>query len=442
MKEQLEDLVRKSLSRGFQLTLVVHVATMLLLYLVHIALARMLGSAEYGIFAFVFSWLSMVALFGKFGFDLVEQRFIPDYVANGKWMLARGVLRRSFQIPTGISLLLAAGLAMGSAVLTGDENPHLYRTFLLAACLIPLFVWTRMLQGAFIALKRPALAQMPEGVVQPLMLLITLGTIAYLQLFEITAPHVMLLLLFVAAVTAVLATLYFRYQVMPAPLRTVDATEFRMREWVLVALPALAISGMHLIMGYTDVIMIGWLRDTTESGIYSAASRMAMLVNAPLAIINTVLIPFISQLYHGGQVRELQGAVSFAARLSGFLSLPVFVVLWILAAFFLGLFGDDFLSGEAAMKFLMVGQLINVLCGSVGFLMILTGHQWNAAAVFFVAAIMNVALNFVLISRYGIEGAAFATALSMALWNFTLVVYVRRRVGVNATIFGRRVVDG
>lgn len=440
MKEQLEDLVRKSLSRGFQFTFVVHVTTMLLLYLVHIVLARTLGSAEYGIFAFVFSWLSVVALFGKFGFDLVAQRFVPDYVANGRWSLARGVLLRGFQIPTVISLLLAVVLAAGSAALVRESNPHLYHTFLLAACLIPFFVWTRMLQGAFIALKRPALAQIPEGVLQPSILLVALAAIAYLRPGGVTAPDTMFLLLWVVAITAAITTLYFRSRVMPAPLQHVAHVEFRMREWMQVALPALVISGMHLIMGYTDIIMVGWLRDTTESGIYSAAVRLAMLVNTPLAIINTVLIPFISQLYHSGQLRELQGAVSLAARLSGFLSLLAFAVLWLLAVFFLGLFGEDFVSGELAMHILMVGQLVNVLCGSVGFLMTLTGNQWSAAVVFLLAAILNVALNYVLIGHYGMVGAAVATAFSMALWNIVLAGYVRRRVGVNPTIFGRRVI--
>ena len=63
---------------------------------------------------------------------------------------------------------------------------------------------------------------------------------------------------------------------------------------------------------------------------------------------------------------------------------------------------------------LSVAQLVNAGTGSVGNILIMSGHQqfWflNSLSM----AVVNVALNWILIPRLGIQGAAIATAISIA----------------------------
>jgi O-antigen/teichoic acid export membrane protein len=88
-----------------------------------------------------------------------------------------------------------------------------------------------------------------------------------------------------------------------------------------------------------------------------------------------------------------------------------------------------------ALLILAGGQLINALAGSVGLLMAMTGHQVESSIVLAVSAGLNVGLNYLLIPRYGLVGAALATGISTVVWNVTLAVRVRRLLGVRSTAF-------
>ncbi len=66
--------------------------------------------------------------------------------------------------------------------------------------------------------------------------------------------------------------------------------------------------------------------------------------------------------------------------------------------------------------------------------MTMTGHQGEAMWVEGVVASVNIALTIVLVRRMGIEGAAVATAVAMALRNVWMGILAWRRIGIRATV--------
>ena len=111
-------------------------------------------------------------------------------------------------------------------------------------------------------------------------------------------------------------------------------------------------------------------------------------------------------------------------------SVPAFVALVAVPAWWLGWFGDAFVVGATCLVWLAVGQVVNALCGPVMYLLNMTGHERQAQRIVWIAAIGNLAMNVWAIPRFGIEGAAVATALSMALWNVAAAVAVKRLLGL------------
>ena len=101
----------------------------------------------------------------------------------------------------------------------------------------------------------------------------------------------------------------------------------------------------------------------------------------------------------------------------------------------LGLFGEEFKNGYLSLLILIVGQLVNALSGSVGYIMVMTGKQKQASIVFAISAALNIIMNLIFIPIFGIAGAAAARAASLILWNVTLVFYIRNRLDLNSTIF-------
>ena len=68
--------------------------------------------------------------------------------------------------------------------------------------------------------------------------------------------------------------------------------------------------------------------------------------------------------------------------------------------------------------------MINAFCGSVGVYLNMTNKQTTFQWIIASAVVVNVFLNWMLIPRYGMQGAAIATSASMIMWNVTAVLYV------------------
>ena len=88
-------------------------------------------------------------------------------------------------------------------------------------------------------------------------------------------------------------------------------------------------------------------------------------------------------------------------------------------------FGSDFPAGYTALVILGIGVLTRCGVGSVGTLLVLSGHQnYNAINIAIVTA-ANIGLNLYLIPRYGVLGAAIATSIALAAINIVGLIEVR-----------------
>jgi O-antigen/teichoic acid export membrane protein len=118
-------------------------------------------------------------------------------------------------------------------------------------------------------------------------------------------------------------------------------------------------------------------------------------------------------------------------------SAPIALVLIFGGHWFLLLFGHGFTGGHTPLTVLCVGQLANAAIGPVGFLLIMTGHGKEAAIGIGIGVGANLLLSLLLIPLRGADGAAAASASSLIIWNTVLALFVRRRLSIAVTAFGR-----
>ena len=210
---------------------------------------------------------------------------------------------------------------------------------------------------------------------------------------------------------------------------TAAAPEYQMGTWLRSALPFLLIGGVLIINARTDIIMLGFLGTQTEVGIYRIVAQGAALIAFVLAAVNAALSPVIARLYAQGERERLESTIRRTTRLIFLCSLPLALGLIIFGEPFLRIFGPDFTAGHAALAILSVGFLVDAAAGSVGQMLNMTGHEGDSAKAIGTSAVLNVALNLLLIPRLGMVGAAAATATSMAVYNTLLAAFVYKRFG-------------
>jgi O-antigen/teichoic acid export membrane protein len=98
-------------------------------------------------------------------------------------------------------------------------------------------------------------------------------------------------------------------------------------------------------------------------------------------------------------------------------TLPLMLLLLIVPGPVLQIFGSRFGGGTDALRILLIGQLVNVGVGSVGFILIMLGRTGWDQAVYVASFTLDRTIAFILAPRIGAEGAALAQTLTTVASN-------------------------
>ncbi|WP_242472626.1 lipopolysaccharide biosynthesis protein [Ectothiorhodospira mobilis] len=397
--------------------------------LITLLLARLLGPSGYGVYAFVLAAVSLISLPVQFGLPPLIVRETARGQACGDWPTVRGIWRWSHGITLGLSLL---GLVGGMAVLgLWVQEAALRETLFLGLWLVPLLALSSLRAAGLRGLGRVLMGLLPEQVIRPGLMAMVLLVLLIGWPHGVTPAGAMGVHLLAACVAfGVGAWLLLRTR---PPQWTANAPVYRSRAWLAAAWPMALTQGFGQINRHADVILLGLLAATADVGVYRVAAQGAFLVSMGLTALNMVTAPFITRLHVQGARHKLQklarrtaqAALAFAlAALTGYVLLGP----WLLQT----LFGPAFAAAYLPLLILACGQVVNAGFGSVGLLLNMTGHERQVTRVVAVAALVNVALNLLLIPMLGATGAALATSAATVLWNAWLWFVVRERLGISS----------
>lgn len=404
-------------------------------FLAFLLLARLLGAVQYGVFSIVYSWLSILAMAATLGADQLLLRLVAAYRVKGESGELHGLLHWSRRLvwSSGLAVGLLAAALVGW--LGGESEAGMQASFWLGCLALPLLAEVQLHQQALRSLRHYALGMVPDRIIKPLLLMALFWALSRLSP-PLESADAMLIFLGATALSLLLLRRWLRRLL---PVGTLEAEpRSRNREWLRASLPLLVVSGMHMVLSNTDIVMLGIFADARQAGIYSAASRIASMVAFGLLMVNTIAAPLFSELFAAGEMERLQRLVSHSALGITAIVAAILLPVLLFGEEVLALFGAEFAAGYAALLILGIGQLLNALCGPVGYLLAMTGHQDVAARVLTLSALLNVAGNAVMIPAYGMLGAAVTTAVTTVLWNLVMVVEVRRRLEIRPTVFALR----
>jgi O-antigen/teichoic acid export membrane protein len=397
---------------------------------VAIVLARTLGPAGYGTYAFAFSLVSLLAVPAQLGLPSLLVRDIAKYHYLREWGLLRGLLRRATQIVIGVSLALMAGGTVAAWLLSPDLDSEKVKTFLWALALIPLIAFGNIRGAALRGLRRVVQGQLPEQAIRPGLYLALLGAGAWFG--AMTAEGAMALRVVAATGAFVVGVVLLRRHVPPEAVAADPA--FETRAWLRAILPLSLIAGMGVINRQTDIVILGLFTTSADVGIYRTATQGAELVVFLLSAVTNVIAPYVSRLYTGGEMERLQRLATTSARVILLLAFPVAGAFIFFGEEILSMvFGKEYAPGQTPLAILCVGQLFSAAAGSVGMLLNMAGYERDTARGFAVATAFNVILNIILIPPLGMTGAAIATAASLVIWNSLLCRQVWVRMGIQST---------
>ena len=420
-----------ALVRGAGGSFVVQVLGTGLAFAAQVLLARLLGTTHYGVFVVATGWIALLAVPASAGHGTAALRFVASYVAARDFGRLRGYLRVALASGAVVSLALAAAMFAVSQLAGESLGEPLARALEIGALVLPLQTALVLLSAILLGLRSPVLSLLPSSLIQhPVMIACVVA--AFATGIPATGRTAMV---WTALASAAALALSIALLVRRLPREVQSASEItETSAWTRVALPLFWITALNLVLQRADLLIVGARLGSEAAGVYSAASRLALLISFGLTAVNAWAAPAFAEIHARGDADELQRVVRLAARVVTAFTIPVAVAIGLASTGLLGLFGEGFESGRRALAILCGGQVVNALLGPVGYLMTMTGNQGEAARILTVSALANVALCAVLAPRYGLEGAALGTACTQILWNVWMSLAVWRRLGVRATV--------
>lgn len=404
-------------------------ASLGLLFAGQLLLARTLGAAAFGLFAFALAWFKALGVVATLGTERLVVRDVGASAARGEWGRLAGLVRWVGRATIGASL----AMMVAGAVVVALIEPDSHQAMLLwtALALLPFLAVTKLGQHVVTGLRRPLAAQVPELILHPLLYLALVATAAVLG---VLGAQVAMGLQLAAAAVASLCSAILLHGSLPAEVREA-VPESDPRKWLRSMAALVAITGAMAMAASAPVLLLGLVRGAEAAGVMTVARSLADLAGIPAAAFMTVLAPLLSTSWAHGDRAGLQRNLTSFARVGSVVTLVVAVAIALLHAPLLGLFGGSFVAGGDAVLILLGAQVVSALTGSNALLLTTAGHERTVARISLVSAVASISLTAALIPGLGLVGAAAGNTAGTILWNLWLAAEARRLIGVRPTIF-------
>jgi O-antigen/teichoic acid export membrane protein/CelD/BcsL family acetyltransferase involved in cellulose biosynthesis len=402
-----------------------------------ILLARWMGAAEFGIYAYIWVWLLLIGGIGSLGLPVAALKFIPDYGLRGDLAGLRGFLRqaRTLGVAPSLGAALIAGIVLvASFRLAGspdDLAPYLPAA-LLALATLPVYVLMDIQTGIARAYDFADLGLVADYLVRPLLTLVFAAGLAFTG-GPSTAGPVM-----AATFAAVALTAFAQGVVLQSRLHArIPAGPVRAepRRWAAVSAPLLVVAGFTLLLGSTDILLLKAFVGPEEIARYFAATKIvAVATFVAYGVAATSSHRFAAQAVSGDSAATARLAAE-TVRWTFWPTLAVILVLTGLSKPLLGLFGPDYADAWPIVVILSLGLLAQAAVGPADRALAMQDQGGVTARIYAASFAANIALGLVLIPTFGLAGAALATALTLAAKSALLYVSAKRRLGLDMFVF-------
>ncbi len=389
---------------------------MFLAFIGRVLVARYGTEAEYGIFSLAFVILNICAMAGTLGLRQGTPRSIAYARGKNDSEKVQKLVSASIQFGGFAGVIIGIFIFFTSDIIATRifHEPALGNPLKIFAIGIPFFtlihVFASIFRGFDDIKPKVYFQDIMRNIIFPLLLLL----IILLKLPFIGVFYAFLASLVIPCVLIII----YAFKRLPLKKLTIKLGDPIAKELIFFSLPLLGTIVLQMIIDWTDTLILGALKTSSEVGLYNAALPLARFISSPLMALLLIYTPIISGLYAQGMVEDLKRNFAVLTKWLCSATFPLFLILFLFPELVLSiLFGSSYTPAAYVLRILSLGFIINNFLGPNGDTLIAMGKvhfiMWATLA----SAIINLVLNFSLIPIFGIIGAATASVVAITSVN-------------------------
>jgi O-antigen/teichoic acid export membrane protein len=374
--------------------------------------ARILGTEGYGIFSYALSFVAIFGIFSDIGVSTVLMREVSKNKNEiGKYISTSFVVKIVLVV-IGSLLTLFIGPAL-------TKIPEVIPLLPVVAIL----VFFESLREFTFALVRAKEKMELEAVIN---IVTNIAVTVFGLIILITARNEKGLLI-AYTIGSTIGTL-FSYWVVRSDLKGIFSFfDGSLVKKILVEAWPIGLYGLLSgLMISTDTIMLGWFRNASEIGIYSAAQRPVQILYMLPSFLVAALFPTLARLANQDRAR-FRSVLEQGLKIIFLISLPIVTGSLILSKgiIFL-LFGSEFAAASLSFSILSI-TLVSASAGIIlGNAIFACGEEKFLIKSLTIGFLSNLAFNFLLIPSYGAWGSAISTVLAHLLTHGSMWLKMKR----------------
>jgi len=387
---------------------------------VHVLIVRYLSATAFGALAYALAVVQMCGHVSTFGLDRAVSRFVPIYHEQREF----GRMFGTIAMVIGTMLALGTAIPLGVLLMQGSidawwvQDSEAMAILTIAIFLVPLEAIDATIVNLFAVFASPRAIFFRRYLLAPALRLTIVGLLILMQqdVRFLAYGYVVSAVLGVVICGAILYRMIDREGLL-AYCRW-NSLEVPWREVLAFTLPLLSTDLLFMMMYGLDVVLLQHFSGTADVAAYRAVQPIARLNQIVFTTFTILYTPAASRLFARNNSEGINHLYWKTATWIAVLTFPVFV-----ASFSLGqpltvlLFGARYEGSGTILALLALGYYFNAALGFNGTTLTIYRRVWYVSALAFVTAIFNVAINLILIPRYGALGAAIGTASSLMLHN-------------------------
>ena len=365
--------------------------------------ARVLGVAEYGVFSYAVTLAAFFSIFSDIGISAILTREgVRSPELRGQYLSTSFVIKLAL---TGISAFLVLSLAPFLTAIHGVRALLPLVTLLLVFDSIREFGIS--LNRIFEQMEREAFIK-----------IIVNGGISILGILFLLKSQTSMSLATAYVIGSGLSVLVTAW-VLRAHLT--NLLRFFKKQLVRPILFAAWPFGLMGILGgimiNTDMLMIGWLKDAYNVGLYSAAQRPVQLLYTLPALLAGALFPTFARLAKK-ENEKFREALEKSVSATILIALPMAFGGIVLGNDIIRvLFGTEYLPGALSFQILLLTLIISFPATLIANALFAYDEQKSFTKYLAIGAIGNAVFNYFLIIPFGIAGCAIATVITQCIAN-------------------------
>lgn len=165
-------------------------------------------------------------------------------------------------------------------------------------------------------------------------------------------------------------------------------------------------------------------RGLADAAVYTIATQIVTLMQIPQRSLTAISIPILSESWRNKDFKNINHIYNSSVSNLLVIGLAMFGLLWLNADTMVAYLGKDYQHLKMLVLLLGIGKLIDLGTGA-NEQILATSSFWRANFITNVLyTLVAIPLNYVLISHYGLVGAAYSTLISHTFYNIMRYIFL------------------